>query len=262
MRSSDELLESGFRMQSLCWLERSPTAVADMAVVQQRLLRRDVPTFENLECNAMCRQAEAVGGDFYDVFRLPSGELGITIGDVSGKGFGAALMMASVQATLRAEARHTANLAALVGRANELFHEASLEHCFATLFYATFEPSTRVMKYVNAGHFPPIVVRGSSHIEWLDRGGPPVGLLQTCAYDVGSIALNPSDLMVAYTDGVIETRNASGEQWGVERLLRTLKTADNRTPIKLSSEITDAVDAFSCGVAQHDDMALVILRVV
>lgn len=215
MRSSDELLESGFQMQSFCCLERSPTAVAGMAVVQQRLLRRDVPTFENIECNAMCRQAEAVGGDFYDVFRLPCGELGITIGDVSGKGFGAALMMASVQATLRAEARHaTADLAALIGRANVLFHEASLEHCYATLFYATFEPSTRVMKYANAGHFPPIVVRDRSHIEWLDRGGPPVGLLPTCAYDVGSIVLNPSDVMVAYTDGVIETRNAAGEQWG------------------------------------------------
>ena len=211
----------------------------------------------------MCRQAEAVGGDFYDVFRLPTGELGITIGDVSGKGLGAALMMASVQATLRAEVRHaTADLAALVGRANELFHEASLEHCYATLFYSTFEPSTRVMKYVNAGHFPPVVVRERSKIEWLDRGGPPVGLLPTCAYDVGSIALTASDLMVAYTDGVIETRNAAGEQWGVERLVRTLKAAENRTPIRLSSDITEAVDAFSCGAAQHDDMALVILRVL
>lgn len=262
MSNSGELMESGFLMQSSCYLERSQTAVTDMAIVQQRLLRRDVPTFENVECSAMCRQAEAVGGDFYDVFRLPTRELGITIGDVSGKGLGAALMMASVQATLRAEARHaTADLAGLIGSANELFHEASLEHCYVTLFYATFEPSTRVMKYVNAGHFPPIVMRDRSKIEWLDRGGPPVGLLPNCAYDVGSITLNPSDVMVAYTDGVIETRNAVGEQWGVERLLRTLKAAENRTPIRLSSDITEAVDAFSCGAAQHDDMALVILRV-
>ena len=118
------------------------------------------------------------------------------------------------------------------------------------------------MKYVNAGHFPPIVVRKQSKIEWLDCGGPPVGLLPTCAYDVGSIALTASDLMVAYTDGVIETRNAAGEQWGVERLVRTLKAAENPTPIRLSSDITEAVDAFSCGAAQHDDMALVILRIV
>ena len=88
--------------------------------------------------------------------------------------------------------RHgTANIAALVRRANELFHETSLECCYATLFYAIFDPATQVMKYVNAGHFPPIVVRSErSTIEWLDRGGPPVGMLPTGVYDVGSIALN------------------------------------------------------------------------
>jgi sigma-B regulation protein RsbU (phosphoserine phosphatase) len=118
------------------------------------------------------------------------------------------------------------------------------------------------MKYVNAGHFPPIVVRGGrSEIEWLDRGGPPVGMLPTGGYDVGSIALNPCDVMVAYTDGVIESRNASGEEWGVERLVRIVKAAENRTPSNLSAAITEAVDTFSCEAAQHDDMALVILRV-
>jgi sigma-B regulation protein RsbU (phosphoserine phosphatase) len=142
------------------------------------------------------------------------------------------------------------------------FSTTSLEQCYATVFYATFDPATRVMKYVNAGHFPPAVVRERSKIEWLDRGGPPVGLLPTCAYDVGSIVLIASDLMVAYTDGVIEARNAAGEQWGAERLVRTLKAAENRTPIKLSSDITEAVDAFSCGAAQQDDMALVILCIV
>jgi sigma-B regulation protein RsbU (phosphoserine phosphatase) len=177
--------------------------------------------------------------------------------------FADAIALCAVAVTLRAEARHaTADLAGLIGSANELFHEASLEHCYATLFYATFEPSSRVMKYVNAGHFPPIVMRDCSKTEWLDHGGPPVGLLPNCAYDVGSITLNPSDVMVAYTDGVIETRNAFGEQWGVERLLRTLRAAENRTPIRLTSDITEAVDAFSCGAAQDDDMALVILRIM
>ena len=212
----------------------------------------------------MCRQAEAVGGDFYDVFRLPSGEFVVAIGDVSGRGLGAALMMASVQATLRAEVKHAAgNIAALIRRANELFHEASLEFCYATLFYAIFDPVTQIMKYVNAGHFPPILVRGErSTIEWLDRGGPPVGMLSTCAYDVGSIALKPSDVLVAYTDGLIESQNTAGEQWGVERLVRTVKASENRTPSNLRVAIKDAVDTFSCGAPQHDDMALVVLRVL
>jgi sigma-B regulation protein RsbU (phosphoserine phosphatase) len=146
----------------------------------------------------------------------------MAIGDVSGKGVGAALMMASLQATLRAEVRHRAgNLAALIETANRLFYEASLEHSYSTLFYATLNPATRVMTYVNAGHFPPMVLRREhSGIEWLDRGGPPVGIFPNSRYEVGSIALDPCDLVVAYTDGVIESRNSSGEQWGVERLAR------------------------------------------
>jgi sigma-B regulation protein RsbU (phosphoserine phosphatase) len=233
-----------------------------MVDVQQRLLRCYIPTFENIECSAMCRQAEAVGGDFYDVFRLPSGDIVLAIGDVSGKGLGAALMMATIQATLRAEARRApADIAALIARASELFHEASLANCYATLFYAVFDPTTRAMKYVNAGHFPPIVIRGEqSEIEWLDRGGPPVGMLPACSYEAGCIALNPRDVMVAYTDGVIESRNAFGDQWGVERLVRIVMAADDRTPGNLRSAITEAVDAFSCEAAQRDDMALVILR--
>lgn len=236
--------------------------VDNLAVVQQRLLPWDVPRFDNVECSAMCRQAEAVGGDFYDVLRLPNGELGITIGDVSGKGIGAALMMASLQATLRAEARHaTADLAALIAAANKLFYEASLDHFYATLFYATFDPATGIMRYVNAGHFPPLVMRRErSNVEWLDRGGPPVGILPSCAYEVGSIALNPGDVMAAYTDGVVESRNASGEQWGVERLVLAVKASESRMPVKLSANITEAVDAFSYEAGQRDDMALVILR--
>lgn len=233
-------------------------------VVQQRLLSRDVPTFGDVECSAMCRQAGAVGGDFYDVLRLPTGELRFTIGDVSGKGLGAALMMASLQATLRAEARHaTGDLATLIAAANELFHEASLEHYYSTLFYAIFDPSSRMMRYVNAGQVPPMIVRKKQYdIEWLDRGGPPVGILPNCVYDVGSVALSPSDVVLAYTDGVIETQNASGEQWGIERLVRMVKESENRAPIKLRSEITEAVEVFSHDATQRDDMALVIMRVL
>jgi len=146
----------------------------------------------------MYRPAEIVGGDFYDVLRLPTGELGIAIGDVSGKGLEAALMMASVQATFRAEVGHAADIGTALARVNVLFHEASLEHCYATLFYAVLDPSTRLMKYVNAGHLPPMLVQRGRASEWLDRGGPPVGILPACTYDIGSITLHPEDILVAY----------------------------------------------------------------
>jgi phosphoserine phosphatase RsbU/P len=262
--NSDDLLDSVYLARSSEGnLEWRP-AVADPAVIQQRLLPCDVPAFEGVECSAMCRQAEAVGGDFYDFLPLPNGELGIAIGDICGKGLGAALMMANLQATLRAEVRHVpADLPAFMASANRSFHEASLEGLYSTLVYATFDPVTRVVKYVNAGHPPPMVVRQErSKLEWLDRGGTPVGMFHHCTYEVGSIVLNPCDVIVAYTDGVVESLNPSGEHWGVERLVRIVKASEKRTPIKLTVEIMDAVDAFSHGTEQRDDMALVVLRAI
>jgi sigma-B regulation protein RsbU (phosphoserine phosphatase) len=151
----------------------------------------------------------------------------------------------------------------LIATANRLFHEASLEGLYATLFYATFDPVTGIMKYVNAGHPPPMLVRTErSKIEWLDRGGAPVGMFHHCAYEVGSIVLNPCDVIVAYTDGVVDSLNAAGEHWGVERLARIVKASEKRTPVELSVEITEVVDAFSYGAQQRDDMALVVLRAI
>jgi phosphoserine phosphatase RsbU/P len=241
--------------------ERMP-AVVNPAAIQQRLLPPVASMLGNVECSAMCRQAEAVGGDFYDFLHLPNGEFGIALGDISGKGLSAALMMANLQATLRALVRHvSADLAALIATANRLFHEASFEGFYSTLFYAVFDPVTRIMKYVTAGHFPPMVMRKEhSNVEWLDRGGAPVGIFQSCAYEVGSTVLNPSDVMIAYTDGVIESLNASGEEWGVERMVRIVKASEHRTAIQLSADITEAVDTFSDGAEQRDDMALVVFR--
>ena len=117
------------------------------------------------------------------------------------------------------------------------------------------------MRYVNAGHFPPMVVRrNQTKVKWLDRGGAPVGLFPKSVYEVGSLEFQAGDVMVAYTDGVIESLNAAGEQWGVERLVQTVKASESRIPVQLTDSITVAVDTFSYGAEQRDDMALVVLR--
>jgi sigma-B regulation protein RsbU (phosphoserine phosphatase) len=154
-------------------------------------------------------------------------------------------------------------LAASIAIVNRLFHEASLEDFYSTLFYSTFDPKTRILNYVNAGHFPPMVLRRDrSGIEWLGTGGAPVGLFHTNSYEAAAIALHPSDTMVAYTDGVIDSLNASGEEWGIERMVRIANAGEDRTAIELRTSITDAVHAFGNGAEQHDDMTLVILRVL
>lgn len=237
--------------------------VAGPGVIQQRLLPRDAPVLKNVECSALCRQAGTVGGDFFDFLSLPNGELGIAIGDVCGKGLGAALMMANLQATLRALVRHLPDdPAAVIETANGLFHDASLEELYSTLFYATFDPVNRIMKYVNAGHLQPMVVRTDrSKVEWLDRGGAPVGMFHAHSYEVGSITLSPGDVMIAYTDGVIESRNACSEEWGIRRMVTIAKACEGQGAIQLCDRIVEAVDAFAAGTAERDDMTLLVLRV-
>jgi phosphoserine phosphatase RsbU/P len=242
----------------------SVNLLQEPATIQQRLLPYDLPSFESVEYSAMCRQAEAVGGDFYDFMMVPNGKLSIAIGDICGKGLAAALLMATLQATLRAEVSHVpTDLSALMTTINRLFHGASLEHLYSTLFYATFDPATRIVRYVNAGHPPPLIIRERhSDIEWLTCGGVPIGLFPDCTYTVGSNRLNPGDVMVAYTDGIIESPNTSGEQWGVKRLMDIVTAGETRRTVELNRSIMASVDAFSRGARERDDMALVTLRAI
>jgi phosphoserine phosphatase RsbU/P len=256
--SADSAVVPSYRQNHLEWESTS----SNPAIIQQRFLPYTLPPSEGIECSAMCRQAESVGGDFYDLLALPGGELGIAIGDVCGKGVSAALMATNLQATLRAEIRHAhADLSRLMATVSQLFHESSLEHLYSTLFLAIFNPATRIMKYVNAGHPPPMIAREKhAQIEWLNCGGPPIGMFRDCAYSVGSSFLNSGDLMVAYTDGIIESSNVAGEYWGIERLVHMVTAGVVRTAIGFDTAIARAVDAFAHGVKDRDDMALVVLR--
>ncbi len=230
--------------------------------VQKHLLPRDARLAPNADLSAVCRQANAVGGDFYDFLQLPNGELGIAIGDVAGKGLGAALLMANLQATLRAEARRVpSDLADVITNVNQLFHQACFEEGYATLFYATFDPETRVLKYLNAGHNPPLLRRVDGTFEWLESGGAPVGMFQSWTYTEGSVELNAGDLLVAYTDGVVESQDAFGEQWGAGRLAEILDEYNEDTAARINSEIWNSVERFAGRIPQADDMTLLVVRV-
>ena len=149
--------------------------------VQERLFPQDLPQIEGLDYCGKCRPAAGVGGDYYDFFELDDGSLGIAIGDVSGKGIGASLMMASLQASLRGQTiHHKHDLAALMSHVNQLVYETSTTNRYATFFYAQYYPSTRRLIYVNAGHNAPYLLRqgtDAGEIITLDLGGPVVGML-------------------------------------------------------------------------------------
>ena len=171
-----------------------------------------------IEYSGTCRTALGVGGDYYDFLALPDGKLGVALGDVSGKGIAAALAMASLQASLRADAMRAGNdIAGLITRVNQMLYDASAEDRYATLFYAQYDPATRRLSYVNAGHCPPILLRSAAKnggVERLDQAGETVvGLLKDSAYEQSEASLALGDLLVIYTDGFSKAMNLNLTEW-------------------------------------------------
>lgn len=230
--------------------------------VQERLFPQNLPPVPGLDYAGCCRTALGVGGDYYDFLALPEGKLGMALGDVSGKGIAAALMMASLQASLRAEAARAGNeIGAMIGRVNRMVFDASAEDRYATLFYAQFDPATGKIIYVNGGHCPPMLFRKRCGIvERLEGGGPVVGLMRDCAYEQGEAWLEPGDMLVIYTDGISEAMNQNLEEWGEQRLITAIQNTDGVMARDKIAEIVKAADAFANGAPQHDDMTLMILN--
>jgi sigma-B regulation protein RsbU (phosphoserine phosphatase) len=230
--------------------------------VQEHLFPQRLPLAAGLDYCGECRPAREVGGDYYDFLELSHGRLGIAIGDVSGKGVGAALMMASLEASLRALASVVQDPADLMGRVNSLVCQASSTNRYATLFYAEYDPATHRLTYVNAGHNAPVVLRdcsGTCQVLRLEIGGPVIGLLPQ-RYQQGVFSREPGDLVLLFTDGVSESMNVRDEEWGEEGLIELAKTCHGLPALECMRRILAASQKFAGGASQHDDMTLVVLR--
>ena len=229
--------------------------------VQQRFMQHLGATIDSLSYSARCRQVGELGGDCYDFVPLPHNRLALAVGDASGKGFAAALMIANVQSSLRTAASFAeSDGAAVLGAVNRQVYACSLADRYATLFYGVFDGATRRLRYVNAGHNPPMVIRRDGSIIWLETGGPPVGMFPDFTYEQSAVQLNPGDLVLAYTDGVIEAVNPDGEEWGVEGLRRAAAESKSQCADDMVHEILASMDEFSRG-RQTDDAAVLVLRV-
>jgi len=233
--------------------------------VQQRFMQGQGRTSDSLDYSARCRQVRALGGDCYDFMPLTNDRLALVVGDASGKGVAAALMIASVQSSLRTAALFTGNsLPTLLKIVNLQAYASSLVDRYATVFYGVFDGATRRLRYVNAGHTPPIVLRRNGSIDTLETGGAPVGMFPDSSYEEGAVQLDPGDVVITYTDGVTEAANQSGEEWGVQRLLKAtaawalLGTVNAEHLVR---SIFNSMDDFSRG-CQTDDATLAVLRVL
>jgi sigma-B regulation protein RsbU (phosphoserine phosphatase) len=233
--------------------------------VQQRFMHSPGRETDSVDYSARCRQVRALGGDCYDFMPLKDDRLALVVGDASGKGLAAALMIASVQSSLRTAALFMANdLAALLQIVNHQAYTSSLADRYATLFYGVFDQATRTLRYVNAGHNPPVVLRHDGSVHWLEPSGAPVGMFPDSNYRESVLQLNPGDLVIAYTDGVIEATNPEREEWGVQGLLKATATWEpqpSKDAEDLVQFIFNSMDCFSRG-CQTDDATLAVLRVV
>jgi len=233
--------------------------------VQQRFMQAHGRNSGSVDYSARCRQVRALGGDCYDFMPLSDDRLALVVGDASGKGLAAALMMASVQASLRTAALFTGDdLAALLKIVNVQAYVSSLADRYATVFYGVFDQRTRTLRYVNAGHNPPVVLRNDGSVQWLEPSGAPVGMFPDSNYQESVVQLNPGDMVIAYTDGVIEATNPGREEWGVQGLLRATAARERQSSTRaeeIVEQIFNSMDDFSRG-CQTDDATLAVLRVV
>jgi phosphoserine phosphatase RsbU/P len=231
--------------------------------VQERLFPQSYPDVPGVDLAGYCRPAQAVGGDYYDFFVLDDGRLALALGDISGKGISAALLMASLRASLRSIASLQQNdLASLIHRVNNLVYESSTTNRYATFFYAEYDPNTRLLTFVNAGHNPPYILRKGQAIP-LEATGMVVGLLPNAEYAQATILMRAGDVLLAFTDGVSEAMNHQEEEWGEERMVATAQHLLNQpdsapTAQQLTDAIVIAADKFTSGAPQHDDMTLLI----
>ena len=229
--------------------------------VQQRFLERPSHSIHTLSYSARCRQVRALGGDCYDFLPLSPNRMALAIGDASGKSLAAALMILSVQSSLRTAASFAGgDPSAVVRTVNAHVHASSLAGRYATLFYGVFDGDTRTLQYVNGGHNPPIVIRQDGSIVPLETGGVPVGMFPSADYEEGVIQLRPGDLIIAYTDGVTEVTNPAGDEWGVAGLQRSVGKSGIQTPEGIADSILAAMDEYSHG-CQRDDATVLVARV-
>jgi sigma-B regulation protein RsbU (phosphoserine phosphatase) len=227
--------------------------------VQGQLLPREGRRLERLECEGRCVQARAVGGDYFDFIEGGDGRLGLVLADVSGKGFAAALLMASLQASLRTLWTRGEDLRERLRAVNRLLVESSEPSRYATLFLAEYEDASGRLRFVNCGHNPPLLLRADGPVERLQPTAMVIGLVEPWACEVGEVVLRPGDVLVAYSDGISEATDEGDREFGDERLLETVAAFRAGPLAALLDAVFDAVRRFG-GSSQADDQTLLVAR--
>jgi serine phosphatase RsbU (regulator of sigma subunit) len=238
-------------------MQRDLTQAAE---IQRRMLPEEAPRVPGADLagfNAACR---TVGGDYYDFFPYAGSRVGLALGDVSGKGMPASLMMMALHARVQVLAEDAGDLAWFMTRLNKATCAKCPSARFITFFFAVLDAATGELVFANAGHNPPIVVRASGESQMLEGGGLVLGILPAAPYGELRERLGPGDLLVLYSDGVTEANNANFNEFGEERFIEVLKQHRHQPAAAIVEAVTKALGEFAAGAPQADDITLVVAK--
>ncbi|HUJ23763.1 MAG TPA: SpoIIE family protein phosphatase [Bryobacteraceae bacterium] len=230
------------------------------AEIQQRFLPAEAPQVPGLDLaghNAPCR---TVGGDYYDFFPYPNGRVAMVLGDVSGKGMPASLLMMSLQARVQVLIEEPENLGDVMTRLNRLTATNCPSNRFITFFMALLDSKTGELVFSNAGHNPPLLLRAGGKTEWLDAGGCPLGIMAMMKYEAVGNRLDPGDVLVIFSDGVTDAMNPQGDEFGEERLAAVVRQHHAESSPTILQAVKDAIDEWAAGSPLPDDLTLLVAR--
>jgi phosphoserine phosphatase RsbU/P len=230
------------------------------AVIQNDLLPKKFPTIPGYEIVGKSIPAQQVGGDYFDFIPLNKIEMAICVGDVSGKGFPASLLMANLQATLRGQSMVTTSAKQCINHSNKLLFESTSSEKFATLFYGLLNWEQHKFQFCNAGHDPPFHISHVGDQKRLSTGGIVLGIMDSFPYEEEAIPLSPNDMIVIYTDGVTEAMNSRQEMFSEENLTSLLMQHHNLTATEVMDTITAKLKAHIGDHTQYDDITIVVIK--
>ena len=228
--------------------------------IQQRFQPSGPPSVDGYEFQGISFSCYEIGGDYYDFIPASDGKMYIALGDVSGKGTAAALLMSSLHAAIHGQVSARSSLEATISSVNSYLSENTPANRFVTLFLAELDPQTAVLRYINAGHNPPLVGRVNGKIEQLSSGGLPLGIMAGAEFEVGETKLGDGDVLVVYSDGVSEANNIAEEEFGLDRLRDVLKTNLKGTASAIRDKVESALSTFTGSAPANDDITLVIVK--
>lgn len=231
--------------------------------IQVRFWPEHAPGINGIEIGALIEPAYEVGGDYYDILKSTAGLTGLVVGDVNGKGIPAALLMASIRASLRALFDSYSSPVDIINKLNQIIINDTEVDQYATLFFSTYNTSERKLSYVNAGHIPPVLYRKESGImERLKTGGPVIGFTDEITYHSGELFLQKGDVLVIFSDGIVEAEDEKENEFGEENLIALIRQAADKPSKEIAALISAAVSEYSYAGGHSDDETILVVKAV